>query len=59
MNRGYRPVTGPITITIKEGMVVVAERTYMDARQARFAARRWPQWMTNTLRRIEREAAKR
>ena len=49
--------SGPITIEIYEGMVKVAERTYVDAHKARLSARRWPQWMTVALRRVEREAA--
>lgn len=51
--------SGPITVVIYEGMVKVAERTYVDARKARLAARRWPRWMDIALRRVEREALKR
>ncbi len=51
--------SGPITIVIYEGMVKVAERSYVDVRTARFATRRWPKWMTTEFRRIEAHASRR
>lgn len=52
--------SGPITIAIYEGMVKIEERHYVDARKALLAPwNRWPRWIENALRKIEREAAKR
>lgn len=57
-NRGRIPVSGPITVTIKEGMVTVAERSYTDTKKA-LDTMLWPNWMTEALMKVERQAARR
>lgn len=53
------PETGPVTIKVYEGMVKVAERTYLDAPAVLISHKSWPQWVTRTMHKIKREADER
>lgn len=52
-----RLTSGPITVEIREGMVVEARRIYEDAQAA--LTDDWPEWVGDVLERIEREASAR
>jgi len=55
-----RTSSGPITVTVKEGMVTIAERTYTDASKMRYSVYgRWPRWIEVALSRVERQHRKR
>jgi len=45
--------SGPITITVTEGMVPIAERSYVDAKKA-LDSLLWPNWVTEAMMKAER-----
>lgn len=51
--------SGPITVTVKEGMVTVSERYYEDAEVALYSARAWPRWCQDAFEEIMRQARER
>jgi hypothetical protein len=45
--------SGPITITVTEGMVTLAERSYVDAKKA-LDSLLWPNWIAEAMMKAER-----